>query len=336
MSNITKADVHKLQENWGNAILAITKAFQEKKDYLKVASDAAAELYAYEKTPNVLFKPTKAAENPFRPKGVGALSYFVGGIVVGKGGYGEDTGFAINGGKGWSHVKFDNHIIDLNGTRAVCMGHYSFTCATTGDVAKVEYTLGYKRNSDGKARIYLHHSSMPYQKPMALPITESEVNDLQLNWGNAILAITKAYQNKEDFVKVASDAAAELYAYGHSEVLFKPTKAADNPFRPTAIGALSYFVGAAALDGKGFSEDKGFAHNVGKGWSKVGFENHKIDLDGEIAFAMGHYSFTCATTGHVSKIEYTFGYKRSNDGKARIFVHHSSMPYDGRPHKPKK
>ena len=29
-------------------------------------------------------------------------------------------------------------------------------------VAKVEYTFGYKRNDDGKIRIYLHHSSLPY------------------------------------------------------------------------------------------------------------------------------------------------------------------------------
>jgi hypothetical protein len=42
------------------------------------------------------------------------------------------------------------------------MGTYYFTCATSGDVVKVEYTFGYKRNSDGKVRICLHHSSVPY------------------------------------------------------------------------------------------------------------------------------------------------------------------------------
>ena len=30
----------------------------------------------------------------------------------------------------------------------------------------------------------------------------------------------------------------------------------------------------------------------------------------------------------VSRVEYTFGYKRSDDdGKPRIFLHHSSVPY---------
>ena len=32
------------------------------------------------------------------------------------------------------------------------LGNYYFTCATTGDVAKVEYTFGYKRCEDGKVR----------------------------------------------------------------------------------------------------------------------------------------------------------------------------------------
>ena len=41
-----------------------------------------------------------------------------------------------------------------------------FTCATTGEKAKVEYTFGYKRNNDGKARIFLHHSSVPYGRAL--------------------------------------------------------------------------------------------------------------------------------------------------------------------------
>ena len=46
-----------------------------------------------------------------------------------------------------------------------------------------------------------------------------------------------------DYVGAAGEAAGELYGYGHSNVLFKPTKAAENPFRPTANEAMSYFVG---------------------------------------------------------------------------------------------
>ena len=77
----------------------------------------------------------------------------------------EDAGFAINGGKGWKEVAFTNHKIELLGTAAVAMGTYVFTCATSGDNVRVEYTFGYRRNDDGKARIFLHHSSVPYATP---------------------------------------------------------------------------------------------------------------------------------------------------------------------------
>merc|ERR1712176_450836 len=72
-------------------------------------------------------------------------------------GKGEDAGFAINGGKGWSNVVFRNHKIDLNGPTAQAMGDYMFTDATSGDKVRVEYTFGYKRCEDGKVRICLHH-----------------------------------------------------------------------------------------------------------------------------------------------------------------------------------
>ena len=54
------------------------------------------------------------------------------------------------------------------------MGDYTFTDATSGDKVNVYYTFGYKRNDDGKVRIFLHHSSVPYvAAPAAVtPVTE--------------------------------------------------------------------------------------------------------------------------------------------------------------------
>ena len=89
------------------------------------------------------------------------MSYFVGGANV-EGGYAEDGGFAINGGKGWSKCVYDNHGIVIKNDVAIAMGNYYFTCATTGDEAKVEYTFGYERCDDDQVRIFLHHSSVPY------------------------------------------------------------------------------------------------------------------------------------------------------------------------------
>merc|ERR1712228_810644 len=240
-----------------------------------------------------------------------------------------DAGFAINGGKGWSDCVYDNHQIELKGGIAVAMGNYYFTCATTGSKTKVEYTFGYTRCDDGKVRIFLHHSSVPYAAPAKSPpspVTEEEVLAVQAKWANAIKGISKTHKDEGDYIQAAADAAAELYGYGHSQVLFKPTKAAEYPFRPTGGEAMSYFVGGNVVKG-GYKEDGGFAINGGKGWKEVVFTNHNIELLGEAAVAMGSYVFTCATTGEDTRVEYTFGYKRNEDGKARIFLHHSSFPY---------
>merc|ERR1719199_302080 len=260
------------------------------------------------------------------------MSYFVGADAMGMDEFkGEDAGFAINGGKGWSNVVFTNHQIDINGDMAVAMGSYDFTCATTGDVATVEYTFGYKRCADGKLRISLHHSSVPYSAAPA-PITEAEVLECQDKWANAIASISAVYLENGDFVAAAGAAAGELYGYGHHNVLFKPTKATKHPFRPTPEVAMSYFVGADAMGMDEFKgEDAGFAINGGKGWSNVVFTNHQIDINGPTATAMGSYDFTDATTGDIVTVEYTFGYKRCADGKIRIYLHHSSVPYNAGP-----
>ena len=114
---------------------------------------------------------------------------------------------------------------------------------------------------------------------------------------------------------------------GHADVLFKPTKAAEYQFRPTAGEAMSYFVGGKNCGSDGYEEDGGFAINGGKGWSKCVYDNHQVVIKNGIGLAMGNYYFTCATSGDEVKVEYTFGYERCKDGKVRIFLHHSSVPY---------
>ena len=160
------------------------------------------------------------------------------------------------------------------------------------------------------------------------PVTFADVTECQKKWANAIASISATYLAKGDYVAAAGEAAGELYGYGHTEVLFKPTKATKNPFRPDGASAMSYFVGADAMNNDKYKgEDAGFAINGGKGWSKVVFNNHNTEYHGKIAIAMGSYDFTCATTGDVATVEYTFGYKRCDDGKVRISLHHSSVPY---------
>jgi hypothetical protein len=171
-------------------------------------------------------------------------------------------------------------------------------------------------------------STLTPRRFFSAAVTEADVLAVQSKWADAIANISATHKAGGDFIQAAADAAGELYAYGHSDVLFKPTKAAEYQFRPTPESAMSYFVGGVNV-ADGYAEDGGFAINGGKGWAKCVYDNHNIVLKNEVAVAMGNYVFTCATTNDEVKVEYTFGYQRCDDGVVRIFLHHSSVPYAG-------
>lgn len=150
---ITQSDVEQAQKEWANNIVAIGEASLESES---AATNRAKEtlntLYAFSNGP-VLFKPTKAAEVPFRSTKEKALSYFVGGNIS------EDGGFAL---EPWTNVRFENYDTLLNGDTAISSGVYYFTSGETDEEVKVEYTFGYIQDEDGNLRIQLHHSSIPF------------------------------------------------------------------------------------------------------------------------------------------------------------------------------
>ncbi|MDG1051065.1 MAG: hypothetical protein P8M11_02290 [Planctomycetota bacterium] len=150
-------------------------------------------------------------------------------------------------------------------------------------------------------------------------ITKDQVLAAQQAWGDGIVRIAAAHANKGDFVTVATDHVTNLYAYGMTPVLFKPTLAAEAQFRSTFEEAMSYFVAANGV----CPEDSGFAI---KGWTAVRFENVDVITSGSTATAMGNYFFT-SPEGDEVKVEYSFGYFLAGDGSVRINLHHSSMPY---------
>lgn len=154
----------------------------------------------------------------------------------------------------------------------------------------------------------------------AKAITTAEVRAAQKAWGDGIVAIGEVYQAGGDYAERASQHIKTLYAYGIDEVLFKPTLAAEDQFRETFSGALSYFVGGEV------AEDKGFAI---KPWSKVRFGQQQIITDADSAVAMGNYYFTPVGSTDEVKVEFTFGYIRDDNGDLRINVHHSSLPHSG-------
>ena len=149
-------------------------------------------------------------------------------------------------------------------------------------------------------------------------VSLAKVKDAQRAWGEGIVAIATAHTNGGDYVGLATPHVNPLYAYQIGPVLFKPTLAATDQFRPTFQTALSYFV--ASNDA--CPEDQGFAI---KGWTNVRFENSDVIINGNTALAMGNYFFT-SQEGFEVKVEYTFGYIEDTNGSLRIQLHHSSLP----------
>jgi len=152
-------------------------------------------------------------------------------------------------------------------------------------------------------------------------ITEAEIIDAQLAWGEGIVTIGQTFQNQGDYVQAAKNHIQNFYAYDLGSVLFKPTLAAEKQFRPTFDAALSYFVGG----NESYPEDKGFAI---KPWSKVRWENTGIiNNNCKMAVAMGNYYFTPVGGGKEVKVEYTFGYVKDANEQIKISVHQSSVPF---------
>ncbi|MBD2269890.1 hypothetical protein H6F62_14255 [Anabaena sp. FACHB-1391] len=165
-------------------------------------------------------------------------------------------------------------------------------------------------------------SSTPKTSVVNISITESEVLAAQKAWGNALVNISTTYDQEGIAAArtLAEKVIDELYAYQSGLVLFKPTlTTGDQTFRTTHKGALSYFVGGDSS----FPQDTGFAL---KGWRKVEIRNAGIFIDGNTATTMGNVDIT-DKTGKVTTVDKTWQFIKGNNGKLRIIVHHSSLPY---------
>ena len=150
-------------------------------------------------------------------------------------------------------------------------------------------------------------------------ITKDQIHKAQKKWGDGIVKIGSLMNDEQACIKFTNSFLNSIYDFKNSDVLFKPTKANKEQFRPKIEMALSYFLG-----GKNSfcSEDEGFAL---KPWVEVKFENFGFIIEENRALVMGNYFFT-DTTGSTLKVEYTFGYKLSNN-KLVIDLHHSSLPF---------
>lgn len=153
-------------------------------------------------------------------------------------------------------------------------------------------------------------------------ISESEVLAAQKAWGDALVAISTSYE--KDGLSAAKSLAEKVidsaYGYQFGPVLFKPTlTVAPQTFRTTRDGALAYFVGGDS----NYPKDTGFAL---KGWRNVEIKNAAIFIAGDVATSMGNVMFT-DKSGKVTTVDKTWKFLKDDNGKLRIVVHHSSLPY---------
>ena len=140
------------------------------------------------------------------------------------------------------------------------------------------------------------------------------------------MAIGKTNEDGGDAKALATKVLSEAYDYDKGSVFFKPTLAyGKNTFRPTKEGALAYFVGG----NPNFPEDKGFAL---KPWVKARYDNlgdgdEGIQIHGNIAITMGNVWVT-DKDGNETMVDKTFVFKKGDDGKLKLIVHTSALPYN--------
>ena len=153
-------------------------------------------------------------------------------------------------------------------------------------------------------------------------INEKDLNDVLNAWGDGIILISKTYDEKgfDETSKVAKKILQNLYAFELGPILFKPTLSTGNQtFRSNLEGALSYFIG----NNTKYPNDDGFGI---KSWHKFESKTSETFIENNIAIWMGSVTLT-KKNGNILKVDKSLAYKKLSNGKLKIILHHSSLPY---------
>ena len=156
-------------------------------------------------------------------------------------------------------------------------------------------------------------------------ITYEEVNAAQQAWCDALVKIGKLKEEGGDYKAFAEQVLSEAYNYDNGKVFFKPTLAyGDQTFRNDKKGALAYFIGGDPA----YPNDKGFALTpwVKARYDNAGEKNEGIQIYGSVAITMGNVWVT-GKDGKDVMVDKTWVFKKGKDGKLRIIVHKSALPF---------
>lgn len=156
-------------------------------------------------------------------------------------------------------------------------------------------------------------------------ITFDEVNAAQQAWCDALVKIGKLKEDGGDYKAFAEQVLSDAYNYDNGKVFFKPTLAfGDQTFRNDKKGALAYFIGGDS----DYPNDKGFALApwVKARYDNAGEKNEGIQIYGSVAITMGNVWVT-GKDGKEVMVDKTWVFKKGKDGKLKIIVHKSSLPF---------
>lgn len=156
-------------------------------------------------------------------------------------------------------------------------------------------------------------------------ITYEEVKAAQQAWCDALVKIGQIKEEGGDYKAYANQVLSDAYNYDHGKVFFKPTLAyGDQTFRNDKKGALAYFVGGDP----DYPNDKGFAITpwVKARYDNAGKNNEGIQIYGSIAITMGNVWVT-DKNGKEVMVDKTWVFRKDKEGKLRIIVHKSALPF---------
>lgn len=207
----------------------------------------------------------------------------------------------------------------------LCLGLLLVSCDQVAEKVKNE-AQGLAGETNAQVQKVIDDLGLVYVEEGAQTIiTYDEVNAAQQAWCDALVKIGKLKEEGGDYKAFAEQVLTDAYNYDQGKVFFKPTLAfGDQTFRNDKKGALAYFVGGDP----DYPNDKGFALTpwVKARYDNAGAKNEGIQIYGSVAITMGNVWVT-GKDGKEVMVDKTWVFKKGKDGKLRIIVHKSALPF---------
>jgi hypothetical protein len=199
------------------------------------------------------------------------------------------------------------------------------SCNQISDKAKEEANKAISQTNENVQKVIDDLGLVYVEEGAQNIITYDEVNAAQQAWCDALVQIGKLKEEGGDYKGYAEQVLSDAYNYDNGKVFFKPTLAhGDQTFRNDKKGALAYFIGGDP----DYPNDKGFALTpwVKARFDNAGEKNEGIQIYGSVAITMGNVWVT-DKNGKEVKVDKTWVFRKGKDGKLRIIVHKSALPF---------